>query len=61
MSDAFDQWMEWRYKSLGDRRSISAELYAAVTSLSEADRSDRQRVNEAVRSHDTARHGGRTV
>jgi hypothetical protein len=45
MSDAFDQWMEWRYKSLGDRRSIPAELYAAVTSLPETDRSDRQRVN----------------
>ncbi|MCK1337528.1 hypothetical protein IVB38_16220 [Bradyrhizobium sp. 38] len=61
MSDAFDQWMEWRYKSLGDRRSIPAELYAAVTSLPETDRSDRQRVNEVVRSHDEVRREGRAV
>lgn len=61
MSDAFEQWMEWRDKPPGDRRSIPAELHAAVTSLPEADRSDRQRVNEAVRSHDTARREGRTV
>jgi hypothetical protein len=61
MSDAFEQWMEWRDKPPGDRRSIPAELYAAVTSLPEADRSDRQRVNEAIRSHDTARREGRTV
>ncbi|MCK1480600.1 type II toxin-antitoxin system VapC family toxin [Bradyrhizobium sp. 197] len=61
MSDAFDQWVEWRYKLPGDRRSIPAELYAAVSSLPEADRSDRQRVNEAVRSHDTARREGRTA
>lgn len=61
MSDAFDQWVEWRYKPPGDRRSIPAELHAAVSSLPEPDRSDRQRVNEAVRSHDTARREGRTV
>jgi hypothetical protein len=61
MSDAFDQWVEWRYKPPGDRRSIPAELYAAVTSLPEADRSDRQRVNGVVRRHDTARREGRTV
>ncbi|MGY3653206.1 hypothetical protein ACVWW2_008497 [Bradyrhizobium sp. LM4.3] len=36
MSDAFDQWVEWRYKPPGDRRSIPAELYAAVTSLPES-------------------------
>ena len=51
MSDAFDQWLEWRYKPAADRRSIPAELYAAVMSLPETDRSDRQRVNEVVRSH----------
>ncbi|MDE5463653.1 hypothetical protein [Bradyrhizobium sp. CSS354] len=61
MSDAFDQWLEWRHKPPGDRRSIPAELYAAVMSLPEADRSDRQRVNEVVRSHDEARRDGRTV
>lgn len=61
MSDAFDQWVEWRCKPLGDRRSIPAELYAAVTSLPETDRSDRQRVNEAVLRHDTARRDGRTA
>lgn len=61
MSDAFDQWVEWCYKPAGDRRSIPAELYAAVTSLPEADQSDRHRVNEAVRSHDRARREGRTV
>lgn len=61
MSDAVDQWVQWRYKPLGDRRSIPAELYDAVTSLLEGDRSDRQRVNEAIRSHDTARREGRTV
>ncbi|WP_256468871.1 hypothetical protein [Bradyrhizobium sp. 76] len=41
MSDAFDQWMEWRHKPTGDKRSIPAELYAAVMSLPDADRSDR--------------------
>ena len=61
MSDAFDKWVEWRCKPLGDSRSIPAEVYAAVTSLPEADRSDRQRVNEAVLRHDTARREGRTV
>ncbi|MBW5440795.1 hypothetical protein FXB41_40475 [Bradyrhizobium canariense] len=61
MSDAFDRWLEWRHKPPGDRRSIPAELYAAVMSLPEADRSDRQRVNEVVRSHDEARREGRTV
>jgi hypothetical protein len=61
MSDAFDQWVEWRYKPPGDRRSIPAELCAAVTSLPETDQSDRQRGNDAVRSHATARSEGRTV
>ncbi|MCK1292588.1 MULTISPECIES: hypothetical protein [unclassified Bradyrhizobium] len=61
MSDAFDQLVEWRYKPPGDRRSIPAELYAAVVSLPETDRSDRQRVNEVVRRHDQARREGRTV
>jgi len=61
MSDAFDQWVEWRHKPPGDRRSIPAELYAAVMSLPETDRSDRPRVNEAVRNHDKARREGRTV
>jgi hypothetical protein len=61
MSDAFDRWMEWRHKPTGDKRSIPAELYAAVMSLPHADRSDRQRVNEAVRDHDEARREGRTV
>ncbi|MDH2350540.1 hypothetical protein QCM80_07635 [Bradyrhizobium sp. SSUT112] len=61
LSDAFDQWVEWRHKPPGDRRGIPAEVYAAVMSLPEPDRSDRQRVNEAVRSHDEARRDGRTV
>ncbi|WP_144441565.1 hypothetical protein [Bradyrhizobium sp. CCGE-LA001] len=61
MSDAFDQWVEWRHKPAGNRRGIPAELYGAVMSLPEADRSDRQRVNAAVRSHDEARREGRTV
>ncbi|WP_143273775.1 hypothetical protein [Bradyrhizobium canariense] len=61
MSDAFDRWVERRHKPPRDRRSIPAELYAAVMSLPEADRSDRQRVNEVVRHHDEARREGRTV
>lgn len=61
MSDAFNQWMEWRHKPSADRRGIPAELYAAVMSLPKADRSDRQTVNEAVRHHDEARREGRTV
>jgi hypothetical protein len=61
MSDAFDRWVEWRHKPPGDRRGIPAELYAAVMCLPEADRSDRQRANEAVRNQDGARRGGRTV
>ncbi|MCK1319630.1 MULTISPECIES: hypothetical protein [unclassified Bradyrhizobium] len=57
MSDAFDQWVEWRSKPLGDSRSIPAELYAAVTSLPEADRSDRlERLQEAL-----ARDAGESV
>ena len=60
MSDAFDRWVEWCSKPPGDRRGIPAELYAAVMSLPEADHSDRQRVNEAVRHHDEARREGRT-
>lgn len=61
MSDAFDRWMQWHHKPPGDRRGIPAELYAAVMSLPEADRSDRQRVNKSVRAHDKARREGRTV
>ncbi|WP_369725629.1 MULTISPECIES: hypothetical protein [unclassified Bradyrhizobium] len=61
MSDAFDQWVEWRHKPPGERRSIPAELYAAVMSLPEPDRSNRQRVNETIRSHEAARREGRTV
>ncbi|MCK1616581.1 hypothetical protein IVA96_07950 [Bradyrhizobium sp. 159] len=61
MSDAFDQWVEWRHKPAGNRRSIPAELYAAVMSLPENDRADRQKVNETVRRNDEARREGRTV
>ncbi|MGR4931892.1 hypothetical protein ACIPUD_34530 [Bradyrhizobium sp. CAR08] len=61
MSDAFDRWVEWCSKPPGDRRGIPAELYAAVMSLPEPDCSDRQRVNEVVRSHDEARREGRTA
>jgi hypothetical protein len=61
MTDAFDQWVEWRYKPPGDRRGIPADLYSAVMLLPETDRSDRQKVNEAVRRHDDARREGRTA
>lgn len=61
MKDPFDQWTEWRHKPPDDRRTISADVYSAVMSLPKADRSDRQRVNEAVRRHREARQDGRTV
>lgn len=35
MADAFDQWVEWRCKPPRSRRSIPADLYAAVMSLPE--------------------------
>jgi hypothetical protein len=53
--------VEWRHKAPGDRRGIPAELHAAVMSLPEADRSDRRRVNDAVRSRDEAGREGRIV
>ncbi len=48
MSDAFDRWVEWCSKPLGDRRGIPAELYAAVMSLPEADHSDRQKQSQSI-------------
>jgi hypothetical protein len=61
MTDAFDQWTEWRHKPPDDRRAIPADLYSAVMSLPKAGRSDRQTVNEAVRRRREARRDGRTV
>lgn len=61
MSDAFEQWVQWHHKPPGDRTSIPADLYSAVMSLPQADRSDRHKVNEAIRKHDEARREGRAV
>jgi hypothetical protein len=50
MTDAFDTFWRWANKPADDHTTtISAEVHHAVTSLSEEDRHDRDKVNNAVR------------
>ena len=47
--DAFDRFWQWAKKPVDSPLTISAELHYVVTRLSEEDRGDRRKVNEAVR------------
>jgi hypothetical protein len=47
--DAFDRFWRWAEKPLDSWETIPAELLRAVMELSEEDRRDRAKVNEAVR------------
>jgi hypothetical protein len=51
LKDAFDQWREWVEKPLGSPLMLPAEIYNPVIALSEKDRLDRAKVNEAVASY----------
>jgi hypothetical protein len=61
MTDAFDRFWEWRDKPPGSRLEIPGQLYGAVMSLPEAERSNRELVNETVRGNDEARREGRVI
>jgi hypothetical protein len=61
MTDAFDRFWEWRDKPPGSLLEIPDQLYAAVMSLPEAERSNRELVNETVRGYDEARREGRVT
>jgi hypothetical protein len=61
MTDAFDRFWEWRDKPRGSRLGIPGQLYGAVMSLPEAERSNRELVNEIVRANDEARREGRVI
>ena len=47
--DAFDRFWRWANKDPEDRATIPTELQQAVTSLPEAHRHDRNKVNGAYR------------
>ena len=47
--DAFDRSWQWATKALDDPMMIPADVHNAVMAMSEADRQDRARLNEAVR------------
>jgi hypothetical protein len=47
--DAFDRFWQWANKPVDSPLTIPAELHYVVTRLSEEDRGDRRKVNEAVR------------
>ncbi|MBV9067020.1 MAG: hypothetical protein JO141_25975 [Bradyrhizobium sp.] len=61
MTDAFDQFWRWRNKPPDSRLELPGELYGAVMSLPEAERSDREAVNEAARRDEEARRQGRVI
>jgi len=61
MNDAFDQVWQWREKPTGSRVAISNEIYSAVMSLPEAQRTSREAVNAAVESWSALRRCGQTV
>jgi hypothetical protein len=58
MTDAFDRFWEWRDKPPGSRLEIPGQLYSAVMSLPEVERSNRELVNESVRENDEAQREG---
>jgi hypothetical protein len=61
MTDAFDQFWAWREKPRGSRLGIASDLYRAVMSLPEAERSRREAVNATVKRQAQLRRSGRTV
>lgn len=61
MNDAFDQFWEWREKPPGSRLPISNEIYGAVMSLPEPERTSRKAVNAAVENWAELRRRGQTV
>jgi hypothetical protein len=48
VKDAYDRWWEWVEKPLGSHLMLPATIYNPVAALSEEDRRDRAKVNEAV-------------
>ncbi len=46
--DAFDRWWNWASKDLDNPLTIPAEIHNPIMALSEEDRRDREKVNEAV-------------
>ena len=46
--DAFDRYWEWEKKPVGSRRMLDGRLYNPIMELSEEDRKDRKKVNDAV-------------
>jgi hypothetical protein len=46
--DAFDRFWQWANKPVDSPLTIPAERHYVVTRLSEEDRGDRRKVNEAV-------------
>lgn len=61
MNDAFDQFWQWREKPPGSRLAISKEIYSAVMSLPEPERTSRKAVNAAVENWAELRRNGQTV
>ena len=63
MKDAFDLGWEWAEKPLDSGLTIPAEIHNPVMALSEEDRHDREKVNEAVRRYQEsqANWGGTTL
>jgi hypothetical protein len=61
MNDAFDQFWQWRDKPPGSRLAISNEIYSAVMSLPEAERTSREAVNAAAENWAELRRRGRTA
>ncbi|UFW46564.1 MULTISPECIES: hypothetical protein [Bradyrhizobium] len=61
MSDAFDQFSQWRDKPPGSRLAISNQIYGAVMSLPEAERTSREAVNAAAENWAELRRRGQTV
>jgi hypothetical protein len=51
MTDAYDRWWEWAEKPLDSDLMIPAEIHNPVIALSDEDRRDRAKVNEAVRKY----------
>jgi hypothetical protein len=49
--DAFDRYWEWANKRVGNRLMLDGRLYNPIMELSEEDRRDREKVNEAVKRY----------
>jgi hypothetical protein len=49
--DAFDRWWEWAQKPHESFLMIDADIHSPIMELSQEDRRDRAKVNEAVRRY----------